>query len=76
MYEHLKLKKFISFKNYLHTNLLNEFIAGGLAAIVTTLIDVVKTRIMTDAGLMRFVNFSQTFKLIFLDEGIRALLKG
>ncbi|OMJ69128.1 hypothetical protein SteCoe_33225 [Stentor coeruleus] len=49
-------------------------IAGGITAYVTSPIDVVKTRMMTNAS--QYQSFLQTFALIYKNEGIRAFWKG
>ena len=54
-------------------------IAGGIAAAVTTPLDVVKTRLMTQTrteAVQRYTGVADAFRRIVREEGATALLRG
>jgi Mitochondrial carrier protein. len=53
---------------------INGGIAGGITAIITTPVDVVKTRMMTSPE--KFRTFVQSFKEVYQGEGFKALMRG
>lgn len=73
IYEYLKGSDYGGSELSLHRHLFNGAIAGGISAFLTTPIDVVKTRIMTDKGAGKYRSFLQTLKLIYKTEGLPAL---
>ncbi|CAG9318684.1 unnamed protein product [Blepharisma stoltei] len=76
LYEHLKSSDYLGLEMGLHKHLIDGAIAGAVAAYITTPIDVVKTRLMTDGGKGIYSSFIQAIKLIYKKEGIKALWTG
>jgi solute carrier family 25 S-adenosylmethionine transporter 26 len=78
LYEFLKKRKHIKNNNN-DINILNYSIcgaqAGGIAAFITTPIDVVKTRIMTNHK-FDIKKMIPTFKNIYVEEGLLKLFSG
>ena len=72
IYEYLKGGRDLN----VQTSMLNGAFAGGVSAFITTPIDVVKTRLMTDGGKGVYKSFSQSLKLIAAQDGIAKLWSG
>lgn len=76
LYEFLKGKDYGRGEAPMYRNLVNGAVAGGVAAFITTPIDVAKTRLMTDGGKGVYKTFLQTMWLLWRKGGVRALWTG
>jgi len=54
-------------------HLFNGACAGGIAAFITTPLDLAKTKLVTDGGKGDYVTLTQTFKKIYKSDGISGL---
>ena len=76
LYEYLKGKDYGGQDLPLASHMKNGAIAGGVAAFVTTPVDVVKTRIMTDGGRGVYTSFFPTLASVAREAGVRSLWAG
>lgn len=75
-YERLKYADYGGGERGVAASLANGAMAGGLAAFVTTPIDVVKTRLMTQRKDSRYTGVWQAIGLIYKQEGLAGLWSG
>ena len=75
-YERLKYADYGGGETGVTASLMNGAVAGALAAFVTTPIDVVKTRLMTQKKSSQYTGVWQATALIYSQEGLRGLWSG
>lgn len=76
VYEWLNGKDYGRADPTIYQHLFNGAVAGGIAALTTTPIDLCKTKLVTDGGKGEYTSLIQTFTKLYRDDGVRGLFLG